>query len=150
VQSVLDIGTGSGIFAEAFAARGLQVAGVDLREDMLEAARGYVPSGDFKRAHMEKLPYEDQRFDLAFMGHVLHEADDLLTALKEARRVTKARVVVLEWPHEAQEFGPPLDHRLKDETIRAGAVEAGFRGIEAYRLQAMMLYRLEVTGLASE
>ena len=36
---------------------------------------------------MEKLPFEDKAFDLAFMGHVLHEADDLLTALKEAQRV---------------------------------------------------------------
>ena len=51
VHSALDIGTGSGIFAEAFAAKGLQVAGIDLRDDMLEAARGYVPSGEFKQAH---------------------------------------------------------------------------------------------------
>ncbi|MEO8391447.1 MAG: class I SAM-dependent methyltransferase [Chloroflexota bacterium] len=150
VHSALDIGTGSGIFAEAFAAKGLQVAGIDLRDDMLEAARGYVPSGEFKQAHMEKLPFEDKTFDLAFMGHVLHEADDLLAALKEAQRVATLRVVILEWPHEAQEFGPPLDHRLKDETIRAAAVEAGFQGIEGLRLQAMMLYRLAVRRLGSK
>ncbi len=143
-QSMLDIGTGSAIFAEAFAARGLQVAGVDLREDMLEVARGFVPSGEFTLAHMEKLPYEDKKFDLAFMGHVLHEADDLHTALREALRVAKTRVVVLEWPYELQEYGPPLEHRLKDETIRAAAAEAGFKRVDGHRLPAVMLYQLDV------
>ena len=145
-QSLLDIGTGSGLFAEAFAAKGLKAAGVDLREDMLEAARSYVPSGEFKLAHMEKLPFGDKTFDLAFMGCVLHEADDLLTALKEARRVAKTRVVVLEWPYETQEYGPPLEHRLKDETVRAAASEAGFAQINGQRLETMILYRMEVTG----
>jgi ubiquinone/menaquinone biosynthesis C-methylase UbiE len=145
-QSTLDIGTGSGIFAEAFAAKGFQVAGIDLREDMLEAARSYVPAGDFRLAHMEKLPFEDKRFDFAFMGHVLHEADDLLTALKEAKRVAKRRVIVLEWPYATQEFGPPLEHRLKDEAIRTKAAEAGFARVEAHPLEMMMLYRLEVAG----
>jgi len=143
VRSVLDIGTGSGIFAEAFAAKGLRVGGIDLRADMLETARGYVPSGEFKQAPMEKLPFDDQTFDLAFMGHVLHEADDLLAALSEARRVARARVCALEWPYQAQEFGPPLEHRLKDETIRKTAAEAGFQRVEAEHLQAMVFYRLE-------
>ena len=145
-QSALDIGTGSGIFAEAFAARGLSVAGIDLRDDMLEAARGYVPSGDFRRAHMEKLPFEDERFDLAFMGLVLHEADDLLTALKEAFRVATRRVAVLEWRCEPQDFGPPMEHRLKSETIRAKALEAGFARVEDHTLRDLMFYRLEISG----
>lgn len=36
LRSLLDIGTGSGLFAEAFAAKGLKASGVDLREDMLK------------------------------------------------------------------------------------------------------------------
>ena len=80
------------------------------------------------------------------MGHVLHEADDLLTALKEAQRVAKMRVVVLELPYEIQEFGPPLEHRLKDQTIREAAAETGFQSIEAYRLNQMILYRSDILG----
>ncbi len=144
--SMLDIGTGSGIFAEAFAAHGLSVAGIDLRDDMLDAARGYVPSGDFRRAHMEQLPFAENSFDLAFMGLVLHEADDLLTALQVARRVAKARVAVLEWRYEVQEFGPPLAHRLQPEILRVVALEAGFKAFEAYRLQGLVFYRLGING----
>lgn len=141
--SLLDVGTGSGLFAEAFAAKGLSVAGVDLREDMLEAARQYVPSGEFRLGQMESLPCADSEFDLLFMGHVLHEADDLVQALREAYRVARGRVVVLEWPPVAQEFGPPLDHRLRHEQVSEAATQAGFTHLEAINLTHLVLYRLE-------
>ena len=87
VQRVLDVGTGSGIFAEEFAARGLAVSGVDVNPAMPPVAHGFVPSGEFEVAPAEALPFEDGVFDLAFLGHVLHETDDALKALSEARRV---------------------------------------------------------------
>ncbi len=142
-QSMLDVGVGSGIFAEAFAARGLSVAGVDLREDMLEAARQYVPSGDFRLAPMEALPFTDGTYTLVFLGFVLHEADDVTQALKEARRVAAARVVVLEWPYQAQEFGPPLNHRLPPERINDAAQTAGFARITRHALNVTSLYLLD-------
>ncbi|MFN8528803.1 MAG: class I SAM-dependent methyltransferase [Anaerolineae bacterium] len=143
-DSMLDIGTGSGLFAEAFAARGLRVVGVDVREDMLEAARQYVPQGDFKQGVMEALPFGEKTFDLAFMGMVLHEADDLVTALNESRRVAKYRLVVLEWPYEQGEFGPPLEHRLRSEEITRAAGEAGYTKLEEIPLTHLRLYRLGV------
>ena len=33
------------------------------------------------------------------LGHVLHETDDPVAALVEARRAARLRVVVLEWPY---------------------------------------------------
>ena len=38
IQSVLDVGTGSGLFAEAFLERGLAVVGIDANPDMLPVA----------------------------------------------------------------------------------------------------------------
>jgi 2-polyprenyl-3-methyl-5-hydroxy-6-metoxy-1,4-benzoquinol methylase len=38
MEKVLEIGTGSGIFAEAFARYGLNVTGIDLQAPMVEAA----------------------------------------------------------------------------------------------------------------
>ncbi len=142
-RSLLDIGTGSGLFAEAFAARGLKVTGVDLREDMLEAARQYVPGGDFRQSHMETLPFPDEAFDLVFMGLVLHEADNLTNALSEAYRVVRQRVMVLEWPYEQGEFGPPLEHRLPPETVLDTARQLGFKAIEQIELKHLSLFCLE-------
>lgn len=143
LASVLDIGTGSGLFAEAFSAKGLQVTGVDLREDMLEAARQFVPQGDFRLAHMEQLPFPDQAFDLVFMGLVLHEADDLQNALKAAYRVAKKRVMVLEWPYEVGEFGPPQDHRLPTEAVMTAAQNVGFAHVDSIALTYMHGFRLD-------
>ena len=82
-ETALDVGTGSGLFAEAFARHGLAVSGVDANPDMLPAAQKYVPLGDFRPGTAEKLPFADAAFDLVFLGHVLHETDRPLEALKK-------------------------------------------------------------------
>lgn len=142
-QSVIDIGTGTGLFAESLAKRGLAVAGIDVNPEMLEAARTYLPNADFRQAAAEANPFPDGSFDLAFMGLVLHETDDLLKALQEAYRVSKARVVVLEWPYAEQDFGPGIEERLRPETIETLGKQAGFVHIETIPLETLMLYRLE-------
>ena len=144
IESVLDVGTGSGIFAEAFAERGLRVIGIDIREDMLAAAREHVPDGTFMLGQMEALPQDDNAVDLVFMGHVLHEADDLRVALDEARRVARKRVAALEWVHQEEDYGPPLWHRLEPETVEAAATAAGYAGVVTITLPHMVLYRFDL------
>jgi ubiquinone/menaquinone biosynthesis C-methylase UbiE len=142
-QNVLDVGTGSGIFAEAFATRGLAVAGIDANPEMVKTAKGYVPQAEFKLAPAEAVPYPDKSFDLVFLGHVLHETDDALQALQEARRVARQRVAVFEWPYLDEQFGPPLAHRLKPETVRDLTRQAGFEEFEGVPLEHMAFYRLK-------
>ncbi len=143
-RSALDVGTGSGIFAEAFAARGLRVAGVDVNPDMLAAARDYVPGGRFEQAPAEALPFDAGAFDVVFMGLVLHETDDAAQALAEARRVARLRVAVLEWPYRDDEMGPPLAHRLSAEAVADLARKAGFAGVETAPLDHMALFLMVV------
>jgi ubiquinone/menaquinone biosynthesis C-methylase UbiE len=141
---VLDVGTGTGIFAQAFAARGYAVAGIDANGDLLKLALRFVPEGEFMEASAEAIPYGNGAFDLVFLGHVLHETDDPALALREARRVSTARVVVLEWPYLEEEHGPPLEHRLRPETIQDMARQAGLDRVERLRLTHMELYRMAV------
>ena len=144
-QSLLDVGTGSGLFAEAFQKQGLAVSGVDVNAQMVQVASQLVPGGDFKIAPAEALPFPVGAFDLVFMGVVFHETDDALQALREARRVARQRVVILEWPYQEEEFGPPLAHRLRPEEVAALAYKAGFEKIETLHLDHMVLYRLCIT-----
>lgn len=139
---VLDVGTGTGIFAEAFAARGLEVTGIDPNPDLLEAARRLVPAVRFESGTAEKLAFKDASFDLLVLGHVLHETDDPAAALAEARRAARLRVCVLEWPYVNEDKGPPLAHRLKPSEIEALARRAGFSAVERTDLSHMQLYRL--------
>jgi ubiquinone/menaquinone biosynthesis C-methylase UbiE len=142
LKSVLDVGVGSGLFAESFRRRGLQVAGVDANPQMLPAAQQFVPQGDFREASAEALPYPDASFDLVFMGLLLHESDEPLKVLQEARRVSRQRVCVLEWPYQDGEFGPPLAHRLSPAQIEDFAHQAGFSHLESIPLAYLTLYRL--------
>ncbi len=143
IQTVLDIGTGTGVFAEAFSQRGKQVTGVDVNPEMLEVAGHYVSDGKFQPAPAEDLPFSTDSFDLAFMGLVLHETDDLLKALHEAYRVTRLRLAVLEWPYAELDFGPGLDERLQPNQVMQLAAEAGFLTRDIYRLKQLVLYRFD-------
>ncbi len=144
LKNVLDIGTGSGLFAEAFASLGLDVAGLDANPEMLIAASKHVPAGSFREGIAEVLPYPDNTFDLVFFGLVLHETDEPLKAIKEARRVALKRVCILEWPYRVTEFGPPLADRLKPKRVTEFAYQAGIKKIETLKLTNTILYRLSI------
>lgn len=142
IKSMLDIGTGSGLFAEEFSKRNLKVAGVDINPEMLEAAKEFVPDGEFKLAPAENIPFADKEFDMAFMGVVFHEVDDFKKSLSEAARVADKLVAILEWDYKVQDFGPPLEHRLTKEFIENLAKETGFSKVEVVPLNHLVLYKL--------
>ncbi|PKN99157.1 MAG: hypothetical protein CVU42_09855 [Chloroflexi bacterium HGW-Chloroflexi-4] len=142
-NTLLDIGTGSGLFAEQFAAKGLQVTGLDVNPDMIPAAQMFVPTAEFRIGVAEKLSFEDNAFDIVFMGLLLHEVDDLEKAISEASRVAKQRIAILEWPYEVGEFGPPLEHRLASEKIATAAKLAGLKELKQVKLKHLVLYLLD-------
>lgn len=144
-NSILDVGTGSAVFAEAFAKKNLTVSGVDINEKMIEAAQKFVPAAKFKVGKAEQLPFSEDEFDVVFLGHVLHEAESIEEVLAEAKRVAKQRVIILEWPYKQEEQGPPLIHRLKAEVIIKTAKRVGYVNIEEKSLRHMVFFRLGKT-----
>lgn len=143
-RSVLDVGSGSGVFAEAFAARGLDVTGIDVNPAMIEAAQRFVPAGHFQAAPAEALPFPDRSFDVVFLGLVFHEVDDAAQTLAEAKRVGRTRLAILEWAYRQEDFGPPLAHWLQPEAIVSLAEAAGFTQIETLALTYLVLYRMSL------
>ena len=144
LKTVLDVGVGSGLFAEAFVQHGLEIAGVGVNPEMIVAAGWFVPEGDFRESTAEALPFLDTSFDLVFFGLILHESDEPLKVLKEARRVSRQRICILEWPYQEGEFGPPLAHRLNPIEVVDLARQAGFAHLESIPLTNLVLYRLAV------
>ncbi len=145
-HSLLDIGTGSGLFAEVFYKRGLEIAGIDANNKMLEAAQRYLPGAVLRQATAEEIPFPDHSFDVVFMGLVLHETDDLLKSLQEARRVAVQCAAVLEWPYRSDDFGPGLDERIPLETMVSLSKQAGFGELKSFPLKKLVLYLLTVEG----
>ena len=143
IRRALDVGTGTGIFAEAFSKLSLDVEGVDANPDMLASARDLVAGVRFQEGTAESLPYPDASFDLVFMGLLFHETDDRPKAMQEAARVTRQRVAALEWPYEKQDIGPGLDERLTEQQIKDLAAKAGLKVRQVFPLQKLVLYLLE-------
>jgi ubiquinone/menaquinone biosynthesis C-methylase UbiE len=142
VKRMLDVGTGSGLFAEAFAAVGVTVCGLDPDADMLNAARHFAPGFAWLAAAAEALPFAARTFDLVFMGMVLHETTDPLQALTEARRTTLRRVAVLEWPFPEPGDTAPA-RRFKTEELRTMARRAGWADVSVTPLSHMVLYLMD-------
>jgi len=96
---ILDVATGTGKQAFAFAKKGHEVVGIDLSKHMLKVAvkKNKYENVRFQVADATKLPFEDNRFDVSCVSFALH--DMILTVrektLKEMRRVTKTNGTII-------------------------------------------------------
>jgi ubiquinone/menaquinone biosynthesis C-methylase UbiE len=142
ISSMLDIGTGSALFAEEFYKRNISAAGIDLNPEMIKMAQSVLPDCEFKLSTAEEIPFDDKSFDLVFLGLVFHEVDDYAKALLEAKRLARVSVSILEWPYRTEEAGPPIEHRLKEEFVKNLAEKTGFSKIEVYPLKQLVLYKI--------
>lgn len=95
-DTVLDVGCATGFVSlELARLADCNVVGIDLSEDMIEAARDRKrqdPAGErvsFEVADAQSLPYEDDRFDAVVCGGSTVYMDDHLDAVEEYRRVVK-------------------------------------------------------------
>lgn len=96
---VLDVATGTGRYAFAFARRGHGVTGVDLSEDMLAVAKrdNRYKNARFLVANAVKLPFKSNSFDASCVAFALHMMPAAVRdgALREMARVTKRNGTVI-------------------------------------------------------
>jgi len=83
---ILDVGCGTGANLEMLSQYG-EAEGVDVSDDALEFCRR--KGLKVHKGLAEKLPYEDESFDLTTALDVVEHLDDDIAGLKEMHRVTK-------------------------------------------------------------
>lgn len=89
-KNALDVGCGEGRFSRMLAARGLSTAGIDPSESLVGRAKLLHPEGDYRVAHAEDLPFEDEAFDLVVAYLSLIDIPDIRAAISEMNRVLRA------------------------------------------------------------
>jgi SAM-dependent methyltransferase len=98
---VLDVGCGNGYVLAQYARFGATVAGVDLTQtaiDLCKARFALTASrGDFRLTDGDRLPFEDESFDIACSMGVLHHIEDPRPMIAEMRRVLKpgGRIILM-------------------------------------------------------
>jgi len=117
----LDVGTGPGFLALILAEMGHSVTGVDISTGMIdrakENARMLNLMADFCHADAERLPFEDESFDLLVNRHLLWTLPDPRGAVEEWTRVLRpgGRIVAIDgaW------FDPSPNARLRKGLSKA-------------------------------
>lgn len=89
-SKILDLGCGRGITAETFKNFfQAEIYGVDIKDQRIIDLPFRVIGG-------KKLPFQDNSFDVVLITYVLHHAESHLELIKEAKRVSKNKIIVYE------------------------------------------------------
>jgi SAM-dependent methyltransferase len=90
-QRALDVGCGPGALTGVLTTRlgAGAVSAVDPSESFVAAARARYPGVNVRRASAEQLPFENDGFDAALAGLVVHFMSDPVVGLSEMARVTR-------------------------------------------------------------
>ena len=98
-SKVLDVATGTGQQAFAFAKKEYEVIGIDLSEAMLNVAKrkNKFRNARFEVADATELPFEDNGFDISSVSFALHDMPLSIRerVLKEMVRVTKPKGTII-------------------------------------------------------
>ena len=132
IDTLIDIGTGTGRMLELFGARARTALGIDRSSEMLRLARAKLAGAantELRQADIYALPMADGAADVAILHHVLHYAQQPGAAIREAGRVLApgGRLLIVDFaPHDREELRSQGAHvRLGfDDDQVAGWAEA--------------------------
>ena len=119
IESVLDLGTGTGRMLQVLAPRAHRAVGLDVSPAMLGVARANLDEAGLRHVQLRQgdayvMPSDLARFDLVILHQVLHYLDDPARAVREATRALKpgGRLLVVDFaPHTEESLRAEHAHR---------------------------------------
>jgi SAM-dependent methyltransferase len=164
---LLDVGCGSGLFAELAAQGGADVIGLDAAPGLIEYARLRRPAARYVVEDIEHMPFGDDGFDVVTAFNSVLYAADPRRALAEITRVTapagRAVVTVGAGPEQAESAAliNPLAHHdevpdrstldLADADAARGALlDAGFASVTMADIAFDVIFKNENEAVAAQ
>ncbi len=139
-MTLVEIGTGTGLFAEAFLnlLPEARCYALDIVPEMLEwltnnretyKSRRLIP----QLMEESKTSLQDNIADFLFMISLHHELEEPVELLKDCRRVLKpgGKILIADWRKDATD-GPPVHHRIEPEFAVSHLELAGFEDISMF------------------
>jgi len=136
IDSLLDLGTGTGRMLELLAPLAARAVGIDQSPQMLSLARARIERCGLRNAQLRQgdlyaLPVERNSYDLVILHQVLHYLDEPSRAIREAARALRpgGRLVIVDFaPHGEEALREAHAHRrlgFAHEEISIMMSEAG-------------------------
>ena len=137
-DTVVDLGTGTGVLLERLAAVAKRVIGVDASPEMLEQARARVgETTELRLGALEHLPLSDGEADAMVVNMVLHHVANPPDALREMRRGLRAggRLVIADLEeHDRDSFWQTLGAQwpgFRPDELASWLAAAGFTSVRS-------------------
>ncbi len=117
-SSILDVATGTGKQAFAFAQKGYDVTGIDLSEAMLNVARrkNRYPNLKLEIGDATSVPFKNNSFDISCVSFALHEMPFTIIekVLREMLRVTRpeGNMLIVDYVLPRNKIGSSLVYHL--------------------------------------
>jgi ubiquinone/menaquinone biosynthesis C-methylase UbiE len=140
-RTLLDIGGGTGNYAQVMQGRGFRPVVVDAQSEMVRRSVPKLGPGRQVVGDAEALPFVEGAFDCAVLVAALHQVPDKRLALREARRVIREGPFVLQcWTRENRATAfvfeyfpgsePPAEMHPPAEQVEGWLREAAFARVE--------------------
>jgi ubiquinone/menaquinone biosynthesis C-methylase UbiE len=139
-MTLVDIGTGTGLFAEAFLKilPELRCYALDIKHEMIDWIkdnRETYKTGRLLPLLMDesKTPLGDNIADFVFMITLHHELEEPVELMKECSRILKpdGKLLIADWTKDAAD-GPPRHHRIEPSVAISHLEMAGFKDIAMF------------------
>ena len=89
-EKILDLGCGYGYYTDYFKSIGGNAVGIDASQAMIDIAKKNYPDCDFEVADItQKIPFEDNFFDIIFCNQVLMDIENAESVFYECSRILK-------------------------------------------------------------
>jgi O-antigen biosynthesis protein len=111
------------------------VTGIDLADDVVDAARAAVPEASFVTGDVRALPFADDSFDLAVCFEVIEHVDEQEATLDELRRVLAPGGVLVVSSPNREHYVPGNPHHRRELTTEEleALLRARFRGVRQFQ-----------------
>jgi ubiquinone/menaquinone biosynthesis C-methylase UbiE/DNA-binding HxlR family transcriptional regulator len=145
---IADLGAGEGLISQLLARRAEEVVCIDNSPKMVEfgselAKKNGFTNLSYKLGDIEKVPLDEQAFDLALLSQALHHAQHPQRAIEEAYRILKpgGQLIIIDL----------LEHQFEQARELYADVWLGFSANKLYQfLKDAGFRQIEVTVVAQE
>lgn len=94
-MKLLDLGCGDGMDLVYYKKLGAEIYGLDASEELLEIAKKRLPDENIQLGFFEKIPFQDNFFDIVLSKYAIMTSANMETVFKEIHRVLQPGGVMM-------------------------------------------------------